>query len=152
MLLIFSALVGIHIYFIYAVYGQSPSIYSTYSELSTRSLCHAVYPNITISSIRINRMTTRYRWKFRTCNTTNNLTLYSFSSLYNFVTWGWPRVAETCRQPNETDPKTIVFWRTYPLLICTKHNGDDASKELWRNLSIHIQAPCYTNKISFACP
>ena len=78
-----------------------------------------------ISSIQINRMTTRSRWKFRICTTTNDLTLYSFS-LYIFVTWGWPTVAETCRQPNKTDTKTAVFWRTYPLLICTKHNTDDA--------------------------
>jgi len=73
-------------------------------------------------------MTTRSRWKFRMCTTTNDLTLYSFSSLYIFVTLGWPPVAETCRQPNKTDTKTVVFWRTYPLLICIKHNGDDASK------------------------
>jgi len=47
----------------------------------------------------------------------------------NFVTWRWPTVAETCRrQHNKWDTKTIVFWRTYPLLICTKHNGDDAPK------------------------
>jgi len=26
-------------------------------------------------------------------------------------------VAETCRQPNKTDTKTVVFWRTHPLLI-----------------------------------
>jgi len=68
------------------------------------------------SSIRINRMTTRSRWKFRICTTTNDLTLYSFLSLYIFVTWGWPTVAKTCRQPNKTDTKTVVFWRTYPLL------------------------------------
>ena len=62
-------------------------------------------------------MTTRSRWKFRICTTTNDLTLYGFSSLYIFVTSGWPTVAETCRQPNKTDTKTVVFWRTYPLLI-----------------------------------
>ena len=61
-------------------------------------------------------MTTRSRWKFRMCTTTNVLTLYSFSSLYIFVTWGWPTVAETSRQPNKTDTKTVVFC-TYPLLI-----------------------------------
>ena len=33
MLLIFSALVGIHIYFIYAVYGQSPSIMKPIAHL-----------------------------------------------------------------------------------------------------------------------
>jgi len=65
----------------------------------------------------INRMTTRSCWKFRICAISNDLTLYSFSSLYIFVTWGWPRVAETCRQPNKTDTKTVVFWRTYLLLI-----------------------------------
>jgi len=70
-----------------------------------------------ISSIRINRMTTRSRWKFTICTTTNDLTLYSFFSFYIFVNWGWPKVAETCRQPNKTDTKTVVFWRTYPLLI-----------------------------------
>ena len=43
-----------------------------------------------LSSIRINRMTTKCRWKFRICTATNDLTLYSFSSLYIFVTWGWP--------------------------------------------------------------
>jgi len=69
-----------------------------------------------ISSIRINRMAKRSRWKFRICITVNDLTLYSFSSLYIFMTWGWPTVAETCRQPNKTDTKTVVFWRTYPLL------------------------------------
>ena len=60
-----------------------------------------------ISSIWINRMTTRSRWKFRIRTTTNVLILYSFSSLYIFVTWGRPTVAETCRQPNETDTKTL---------------------------------------------
>ena len=64
---------------------------------------------------RINRMTTRSRWKFRICTATNDLTLYSFSSLYIFVTWGWPKVAETCRQPNKTDTKTVVFWRNMRL-------------------------------------
>ena len=34
-------------------------------------------------------------------------------------------MAETCRQPNKTDAKTVVFWLTYTLLICTRHNGDD---------------------------
>jgi len=37
-------------------------------------------------------------------------------------------MAETFRQPNKTDIKIVVFWRTYPVLICIKHNGDDASK------------------------
>jgi len=37
-----------------------------------------------ISSIWINRMTTRSRWKFRICTTTNDLTLYSFP-LYTFL-------------------------------------------------------------------
>ena len=83
-----------------------------------------------ISSIWINRITTRSRLKFRICITTSDLTLYSFSSLYIFVTWGWPTVAETCRQPNKTDTKTGVFWRIYPLLICVKRNGDDASKDI----------------------
>ena len=76
----------------------------------------------------INRMTMRSRWKFRICAISNDLTLYSFSSLYIFVTWGWPTVAETC-QPNKTDTKTVVLWHTYPILICIKHNGDDASKD-----------------------
>jgi len=70
-----------------------------------------------ISSIRINRMTTRSRWKFRICTINNDLTLYSFSSLYIFVTWGWPTVAEICRQPNETYTKTVAFRRIYLLLI-----------------------------------
>ena len=83
-----------------------------------------------ISSIRINRMTTRSRWKFRIYTITDDLALYSFSSLYTFVNRGWPTVAETCRKPNKTDTKTVVFWRTYPLLICIKHDGDDASKDL----------------------
>ena len=74
-------------------------------------------------------MTTRSRWKFSICTTTSNLTVYSFSSLYIFVTLGRPTMAETCRQPNKTDTKTVVFWRTYPLLICIKHNRDDASKD-----------------------
>ena len=82
-----------------------------------------------ISSIRINRITTRSRWKFTICTTSIDLTLYSFSSLYIFVTWGWPTVAETCRQPNKTDTKTVVFWLTYTLLICIKHSWDDAAKE-----------------------
>jgi len=69
-----------------------------------------------ISSIRINRRTTRCRWKFRICTTTNDHTLYSFSSLYIFVTWGWPTVAETRRQPNKIDKKTVVFDVPYPLL------------------------------------
>ena len=56
--------------------------------------------------------------------------MYIFSSLHIFVTWGWPTVAETRRQPNKTDTKTVVFWRTYPLVICIKHSGDDAAKDL----------------------
>jgi len=68
-----------------------------------------------ICSIRINRMTTRSHWKFRKCTTTNDLTLYSFSSLYIFLTWGWPTVAETRRQSNKTDTKTVAFWSTYRL-------------------------------------
>jgi hypothetical protein len=67
-----------------------------------------------ISSICTNGITTRSRWKFTICTTTNDLTLYSFSSLHIFVSWGWPTVTETCRQPNKTDTKTVVFWRTYP--------------------------------------
>ena len=47
-----------------------------------------------------NRKTTRSRWKLRIGTTTNVLILYIFSSLCIFVTWGWPTVAETCRQPN----------------------------------------------------
>ena len=116
--------------------------------------------------------------KVHTVYRTNDLTLYSFSWLYIFVTWGWPTVAETCRRRNKTDTKTVVFWRSYPLLtpvhcivsphytflwhedgpqwpkhvvslikqiqrqlcfdvpthliICTKHNGDDASKKCIR--------------------
>jgi hypothetical protein len=71
-----------------------------------------------ISSIWISRITTRSRWKFRIRTITNDLTLYSFSSLHIFVTWGWPTLAEIC-QPNKTDTKTVVFWCTYPLLIRT---------------------------------
>ena len=41
---------------------------------------------IIVSSARINCMTTRSHGKFRICTTTNSLTLYSFSSLYIFVT------------------------------------------------------------------
>jgi len=26
-----------------------------------------------------------------------------------FGHWGWPAVAETCRQPNKTDTKAVVF-------------------------------------------
>jgi len=43
-----------------------------------------------ISSIWTNCITTRSRRQFRICTTTYDLTLYSFSSLYIFVTWGWP--------------------------------------------------------------
>jgi len=46
-------------------------------------------------------------------------------------------VAEICRQPNETDTKTVVFGRTYPLLIYIKHNGDDASKD-WNTVVINL--------------
>ena len=97
--------------------------------ICTLTLSTLLVENI-ISSIRINRMTTRSRWKFRIYTTTNDLTLYSFSSLYIFVIWGWPTVVKTCRQPNKADTKTVVFWRTYPLLTCIKHNGDDASKDV----------------------
>ena len=48
-----------------------------------------------------NCKTTRSLWKLRICTTTNVLILYIFSSFYIFVTWGWPTVAETCRQPNK---------------------------------------------------
>ena len=86
----------------------------TYSELSTRPHCHDVYPywtnkkfdkhrtsrtrcictltlstvlvKLIISSIWINRMTMRSRWKFRICTTTNALILYSFPH-YIFL---WP--------------------------------------------------------------
>jgi len=115
---------------------------------TTRSRCHAVYPCwrqrdlVVMRFIRVEDneislscglsvlKTTRSRWKFRICTTTNDLTVYTFSSLYIFVTWGWPTVAETCRQSNKTDTKTVVFWRTYPLQICIKHDGGDTSKVL----------------------
>jgi len=81
---------------------------------------------LVLIEIRTNRTTTRSRWKFRICTTTNDFTLYSLSSLYTFVTWGWPTVAETCCQPNKIDTKTIAFWRTYPLLtkktVCSKRS------------------------------
>ena len=38
-------------------------------------------------------------------------------------------MAETCRQPNETDTKTVVFSRTPPPPICIKHKGAGASKD-----------------------
>ena len=87
------------------VYRTSRTICICTLTLSTLLVEHV------ISSIWINRITTRSRWKFRICTTTNDLTLYIF------VTWGWPTVAETCRQPNKIDTKTVVFWRTEPLLI-----------------------------------
>jgi len=38
-----------------------------------------------------------------------------FSSIYTFVTWRWPTVAETCRrQHNKVGYKTVVFWHTPP--------------------------------------
>ena len=58
---------------------------------------------------------------------------------FSFVTWGWLTVAETCRQPNKTDTKTVVFWRTYTLLICIKHNMDDAAKE--HNFCLELKSP-----------
>ena len=48
-----------------------------------------------------NCKTTRARWKLRIGTTTKVLILYIFPSLYIFVTWRWPTVAETCRQPNK---------------------------------------------------
>jgi len=75
-----------------------------------------------ISWIRINHMTTRSRWKFTICTANNGLTLYRVSTLYIFVTRGWPTVAETYRQSNKTDRKTVVFWRTFPLLIMVLFN------------------------------
>jgi hypothetical protein len=51
-----------------------------------------------------------------------SLHLFSFPSLYIFVTCWWATVAETCRQPNKTDTKTDMFWRTYPLPICYQVN------------------------------
>jgi len=47
-------------------------------------------------------------------------------------------VAETCRQPNETDTQ-LCFDVTTPFLICIKHNGDDASKDSFKN--------CYLNDV-----
>ena len=38
--------------------------------------------------------------------------LMLFFLLYIFVTRGWLKVAETCRQPNKTDTKTDAFRRT----------------------------------------
>jgi len=89
-------------------YRTSRTTYICTLTLSTSLVEHI------ISSIR---MTTRSRWNFRIYIAANDLTLYSLSSLYIFVTWGWPTVAETCRQPNKTDTKTVVFWCTYPLPI-----------------------------------
>jgi len=53
-------------------------------------------------------------------------------------------VAETCRQPNKIDTKTVVFCRTYPLLICTKYNGDDASKDLKTCVVLYIHYSLFT--------
>jgi len=87
---------------------------------TTRSRCHAVYPcwrkrDLVESSEYVPKLVI--------------LHCIVFSTIH-FVTWGCPTVAETRRQPNKTDTKTVVFWRTYPLQICIKHNGDDASKVL----------------------
>ena len=96
------------------VYRTSRTTYVCTLNLST------LLVEYIISSVRINRMTTRCRCKFRICTTANDLTLYSFSLLYIFVTWGWTTVTEKCRQPNKTDTKTIVFWSNYLLLIKLK--------------------------------
>ena len=101
-----------------------------------------------ISSIWINRMT-RSHWNFATCATTNDPTLYRFSSLYIFVTRGWPTVAETCHQPNKTDTKTVVFWHTYPLPICIKHNGDDASKGFYQQCTLVLCTLSILTKLFF---
>jgi len=69
-----------------------------------RALCAVKY---IISFSLDNRKTTRPRWKLIICITTYVLIVYSFSSLHIFVTWGWPTVAETCRQPNN---RIIVFF------------------------------------------
>jgi len=73
-------------------------------------------------------MTTRSPWQFTICTTTNDLTLYSFSWLYIFVTSEWPTVAETCRQANRTYTNTVVLAYLPPSKL-HKTQGDDASKD-----------------------
>ena len=60
---------------------------------------------------------------------TNDLTLYSFSSLYIFVTWGWPTVAETCCHLIKQIQRQVRFEVPTPFQMCIKHNGGDASKD-----------------------
>ena len=100
--------------YIYVCVCTLNSRHFAYRTSSKRTVCTLTVSTLlvehVISSIWINRMTTRSRWKFTICTATNDLTLYSFSSLYIFVTRRWPTVAETCRrQPNKTDTKTVVF-------------------------------------------
>jgi len=57
----------------------------TYRTSRTRTIRTLILSTLlveNISSIRINRITTRSRWKFTICTTTKDLTLYSFSLLY----------------------------------------------------------------------
>ena len=97
-----------------------------------------------ISSIWINRITTRSCWKFRTFTTTNDLTLYSFSSLYIFVTWGWPTVAETCRrQHNKTDTKTsLSLHRAFRRITWSAHQPMHTHKTVYTK-TFKIAPTCF---------
>ena len=43
------------------------------------------------------------------------------------MTWRYPTVAETCRQSNKYDTKTVVFWRTHSLITCL------IAPQIWRS-------------------
>jgi len=138
------------------LYRYSPPTWSgldwLYESITWSSTLSTLLVEQVISSIWINRITTRPRWKFTICTATNDLTLYSFSSLYIFATWGWPTVVETFRQPNKTDTKTVVFWRTYLLLICINHNGDDESEDLKHDVCINVSVNEHLTCITLLIP
>ena len=85
MLLIFSALVGIHIYFIYAVYGQSPSIHSKFM-ISESMISHYVVKELCVLIVMY--------WLIAACggtvqvNTTTR-TLRPVDTTDTFIYCGW---------------------------------------------------------------
>ena len=63
-----------------------------------------------LSSIRINRMTTRFRWKFRICTKTNDLTLYRYR--YRYIPW-------PPRSP-DLSPLDFFLWRYIQNTVCAE--------------------------------
>ena len=104
----------------YTEYDHSIGAYSKFSTRShyrldcTYSTKRARRGNF--SSLCKIQPTTRSRWKFRICTCTMIRLCIGFLYIH-FCDLKWRTVAETCRrQHNKVGYKTVVFWRTHPLL------------------------------------